>query len=83
MATRSSITTARLYRTLQADYLPTVDGTITYFIQPPSTYDQTVFDLAGDDDLYGNPGDQWRYYLVSGVSSNMTSSESVNPSGHS
>ncbi len=71
----------KIYRTLQADYLPTVDGTITYYIQPPSTYDQTVFDLAGDDDLYGNPGDQWRYYLVSGVSSNMTSSESVQSFG--
>ncbi len=71
----------KIYRTLQADYLPTVDGTITYYIQPPSSYDQTVFDLAGDDDLYGNPGDQWRYYLVSGVSSNMTSSESVQSFG--
>jgi hypothetical protein len=69
------------YRTLQADYVPTVDGTITYYIQPPSTYDQAVFDLAGDDDLYGNPGDQWRYYLVSGVSSNMMSSESVQTFG--
>lgn len=48
----------KLYRTLQADYVPTVDGTITYYLQPPSTYDQTVFDLAGDDDLYGSPGDQ-------------------------
>jgi hypothetical protein len=38
----------KIYRTLQADYLPTVDGAITYYIQPPSTYDQTVFDLAGD-----------------------------------
>jgi hypothetical protein len=71
----------KIYRTLQADYVPTVDGTITYYIQPPSTYDQTVFDLAGDDDLYGNPGDQWRYYLVSGVSSNMTSSESLDSFG--
>ena len=71
----------KIYRTLQADYLPTVDGSITYYIQPPSTYDQTVFDLAGDDDLYGNPGDQWRYYLVSGVSSNMTSSESLQSFG--
>jgi hypothetical protein len=65
------------YRTLQADYVPTVDGTITYYIQPPSTYDQTVFDLAGDDDLYGSPGDLWRYYLVSGLSSNLTGSESL------
>lgn len=43
------------YRTLQADYVPTVDGTITYYLQPPSTYDQTLFNLAGDDDLYGSP----------------------------
>ncbi len=71
----------KLYRALQADLVPTVDGTITYYIQPPSSYDQTVFDLAGDDDLYGSPGDQWRYYLVSGVSSNMMSSESLQASG--
>jgi hypothetical protein len=70
-----------IYRTLQADYIPTEDGTITYYLQPPSTYDQTVFNLAGDYDMYGSPGDQWRYYLLSGVSSNMTSSESVQSSG--
>jgi hypothetical protein len=29
--------------------------------------------LAGDYDLYSTPGDEWRYYLVSGMSSNMTS----------
>ena len=58
-----------------------MDGTITYYIQPPSTYDQTVFSFVGDDDLYGSPGDQWRYYLVSGVSSNLTASESVQASG--
>jgi hypothetical protein len=69
------------YRTLQADYVPTVDGTITYYIQPPSTYDQTLFKLAGDDDLYGSPGDQWRYYLVSGFSADMTASESVKGAG--
>jgi hypothetical protein len=71
----------KIYHTLQADYVPTVDGTITYYIEPPSTYDQTVFSLIGDDDLYGTPGDQWRYYLVSGISSNLTSSESVQSSG--
>jgi hypothetical protein len=71
----------KIYRTLQADYIPSVDGTITYYIQPPSTYDQTVFNLAGDDDLFGSPGDQWRYYLVSGVSSNLTASESVKGAG--
>ena len=69
------------YRTLQADYVPTVDGTITYYLQPPSTYDQTQFNLAGDDDLYGTPGDLWRYYLVSGVSSNLTASESLAAAG--
>jgi hypothetical protein len=71
----------KIYHSLQADYIPSVDGTITYYIQPPSTYDQTVFSLTGDDDLYGSPGDQWRYYLVSGISSNMTASESVQASG--
>ena len=71
----------KVYHTLQADYVPTVDGTITYYIEPPSTYDQTVFSLAGDDDLYGSPGDQWRYYLVSGISSNMMASESLKGSG--
>jgi hypothetical protein len=65
------------YRTLQADYVPTEDGSISYYLQPPSTYDQTVFNLAGDDDLYGSPGDLWRYYLVSGLSSNLTASESL------
>jgi hypothetical protein len=69
------------YRTLQADYVPTVDGTITYYLQPPSTYDQTHFNLAGDDDLYGSPGDLWRYYLVSGISSNLTASESLVAAG--
>jgi hypothetical protein len=67
----------KTYRTLQADYIPTADGTITYYIQPPSTYDQTVFKLDGDDDLFGSPGDQWRYFLVSGLSSNLTASESL------
>ena len=71
----------KIYHTLQADYIPSVDGSITYYIQPPSTYDQTVFSLAGDDDLYGRPGDQWRYYLVSGISADMTASESVQGSG--
>ncbi len=71
----------KTYNTLQADHIPTVDGTITYYIQPPSTYDQTVFNLAGDDDLYGSPGDQWRYYLVSGISSDMTASSSVKGAG--
>jgi hypothetical protein len=70
-----------IYHTLQADYVPSVDGTITYYIQPPSTYDQTLFSLTGDDDLYGSPGDQWRYYLTSGISSNLMASESVQSAG--
>ena len=71
----------KTYRSLQSNYIPTVDGTITFYIQPPSTYDQTTFSLVGDDDLYGSPGDQWRYYLVSGVSSDMTADASVKGSG--
>jgi hypothetical protein len=60
------------YHSLQADYNATADGTITYYIQPPSTYDQTKFDILGDYDLFGHPGDAWRYFLVSGISSNMS-----------
>ena len=47
------------------------------YIQPPSSYDQTTFDLLGDYDLFGRPGDEWRYYLVSGISANMTSEPTV------
>jgi hypothetical protein len=71
----------KTYHSLQADYIATADGTITYYIQPPSTYDQTAYSLVGDDDLYGSPGDQWRYYLVSGYSSKMTSAPSVRGTG--
>ena len=60
------------YHSLQADYISTADGTITYYIQPPSTYDQTKFDILGDYDPFGHSGDAWRYFLVSGVSSNMS-----------
>ena len=31
----------KLYHSLQADYVATTDGTIMYYIQPPSTYDQS------------------------------------------
>jgi hypothetical protein len=71
----------KTYQSLQAAYIPTADGTITYYIQPPSTYDQTAFSLVGDDDLYGSPGDQWRYYLVSGYGSKMTANASIEGSG--
>jgi len=67
----------KTFHSLQADYIATTDGTIMYYIEPPSTYDQSVFDLTGDYDLFGHPGDEWRYYLVSGMSANMTSEPTV------
>ena len=67
----------KTYHSLQADYVASPDGTIMYYIEPPSTYDQSAFNLVGDDDLFGHPGDQWRYYLVSGMSANMTSEPTV------
>ena len=62
----------KTYHSLQADYVASPDGTIMYYVQPPSTYDQSTFSLVGDYDPFGRPGDEWRYYLVSGMSSNMT-----------
>lgn len=67
----------KAFHSLQEDYVATTDGTVVYYIQPPSTYDQSAFDLTGDDDLFGHPGDEWRYFLVSGVSADMTSEPSV------
>jgi hypothetical protein len=67
----------KTFHSLQADYVATTDGTVTYYIQPPSTYDQSTFDLVGDYDLFGHPGDEWRYYLVSGMSATMTSEPTV------
>ena len=67
----------KTYHSLQADYVATADGTIMCYIEPPSTYDQSAFNLLGDYDLFSHPGDQWRYYLVSGMSSNMTSEPTV------
>ena len=63
----------KTYHSLQADYIASPDGTVMYYVQPPSTYDQSAFSLVGDYDPFGAPGDEWRYYLVSGMSSNMTS----------
>lgn len=71
----------KTFHSLQADYIASADGSIMYYIEPPSTYDQTSFDLLGDYDLFGHPGDQWRYYLVSGFSANMTSEATVSGSG--
>lgn len=67
----------KAFHSLQADYVATTDGTVMYYVEPPSTYDQSTFDLAGDYDLFGHPGDAWRYYLVSGMSANMTSEPTV------
>jgi hypothetical protein len=66
----------KTYHSLQADYVASPDGTVMYYVQPPSTYDQSTFNLRGDYDLYYAPNDEWRYYLVSGISSNMTSQAS-------
>jgi hypothetical protein len=71
----------KTYHSLQADYVATIDGSIMYYIQPPSTYDQSAFNLVGDYDLFGDPGDEWRFYLVSGMSANMSSAPSVSGSG--
>jgi hypothetical protein len=71
----------KIYHSLQADYVASPDGTVMYYVQPPSTYDQSTFNLAGDYDLYNTPGDEWRYYLVSGMSSNMTSQASFANAG--
>ena len=71
----------KTYHSLQADYVATTDGSIMYYVQPPSTYDQSAFSLIGDYDLFGHSGDEWRYYLVSGMSANMTSEPNVGGSG--
>jgi hypothetical protein len=71
----------KTFTSLQADYVASPDGTVMYYVQPPSTYDQSVFDLNGDYDLFGHPGDEWRYYLVSGMSANMTSEPTVTGTG--
>jgi hypothetical protein len=71
----------KTFQSLQADYVASTDGSVMYYIQPPSTYDQSAFDLTGDYDLFGHPGDEWRYFLVSGMSSNMTSEATVTDVG--
>ncbi len=60
------------YRSLQPDYVAAGDGTILYYIQPPSIYDPSNQPLVGDYDLLGHPGDEWRYFLVSGTSADMS-----------
>ena len=67
----------KTFHSLQSDYVASPDGTVMYYIEPPSTYDQTAFNLLGDYDLFGHPADEWRYYLVSGMSANMTSGPTV------
>ncbi len=69
------------YHSLQSDYVASPDGSVMYYVQPPSGYDQSACDLSGDYDLFGHPGDEWRYYLVSGMSVNMTSEPTVSGLG--
>ena len=71
----------KTFHSLQADYIASSDGTVMYYIQPPAAYDQTTVDLHGDYDLFGHPGDEWRYFLVSGMSANMTSEPTVSGVG--
>ena len=71
----------KVYHSLQSDYVASKDGSILYYIQPPSSYDQGHFDLNGDYDPATHPGDEWRYYLVSGESSDMTMVAKVNGNG--
>jgi hypothetical protein len=63
------------YRSLQSDYIAAGDGTILYYIQPPSTSDPSSQPLVGDYDLLGHPGDEWRYFLVSGTSADMSADQ--------
>jgi hypothetical protein len=65
------------YHSLQANYVASPDGTVMYYIQPPSTYDQSQFSLRGDYDVFTSPGDEWRYYFVSGASASMTAEPTV------
>ncbi len=71
----------KTYHSLQADYVASQDGSIMYYIQPPSTYDQSQFNLTGDYDPAIHPGDEWRYYLVSGASSDLSAESTVNGTG--
>jgi hypothetical protein len=63
------------YRSLQSDYIAAGDGTILYYIQPPSTSDPSSQPLVGDYDLLGHPGDELRYFLVSGTSADMSADQ--------
>jgi hypothetical protein len=71
----------KTYHSLQANYIASPDGTLMLYIQSPPKYDQSAFELTGDYDLFGHPGDEWRYYYVSGCSSDMTSSDSISGTG--
>jgi hypothetical protein len=71
----------KTYHSLQADYIASQDGTLMVYIQPPANYDQSTFNMTGDYDLFGHPGDEWRYYYVSAYSSDMTSSPTVSDAG--
>ena len=71
----------KVYHSLQADYIASPDGSLMLYIEPPPNYDQSAFSLTGDYDIFGHPGDEWRYYYVSSYSSDMTSEPSVTGTG--
>ena len=52
-----------------------------YYISRRRLTIRRAFNLVGDYDLFGHPGDEWRYYLVSGMSANMTSEPTVAGAG--
>ena len=83
--------TGNTYISIQTNFMPSPDGTLMYFIQPPVTplpsdYDPTINDLSGnyDQGAHGTKVapqtdylQEWRYYLVSSYGSNMTSNYTV------
>jgi hypothetical protein len=71
----------KTYHSLQSEFVASPDGTVMYYVQPPSGYDQSAFDLVGDYDLFGHPGDEWRFYLVSGFSADLTSEPTIADAG--
>jgi hypothetical protein len=71
----------KTYHSLQSDYIASPDGSVMYYIQPPSGYDQSATTLVGDYDLFGHPGDEWRFYLVSGFSADLTADPAITDAG--
>ena len=53
----------KTYHSLQKDYIASPDGTTMFYIQPPQSS--------------SNDSDEWRYYLVSGFSADMSSESNI------